>query len=248
MKITIMTDPDIFIHQHSDVLSVNKTAIDFAVQCVLHGYTEVSVMGVLQEGVYARKGIAALDVYGINRKHLRVLGAKLNPLKSGEYTAAHKRKLDITDWQHLYRQDCIVVSYANPRFKELVQRKRQALKLAIDFFGATAYYEMLNFMRLCVVSFIYGNESAVEFFRDYSSYLGTPIVIATNAGRLTVLYKGQIFRLRPVGEEFGSESEIDWTAFRAAFLCEWLKSKDIRKAMWQGAGAGFHTYSCAGVV
>jgi len=54
--------------------------------------------------------------------------------------------------------------------------------------------------------------------------------------------------VRPTTEESGADPVINWTSFRAAFLCEWLKSKDIRKAMRQAAGAGFLTFTGAEVV
>ncbi len=248
MKLTILTLPDDFIHPHCDDLSANKTAVDFAVHCVIQGCTEVSVLGGLRDPEDAGRAFETLDSFGINRRHLRMFPADPNTRKAGLNAPFYKKRLEPAVWRHLCRQDCIVVSYANPQFAGLIRRRHDTIRLAVDFYNAPAYYEVLNFMQACAVSFLSGDEGAIEFFSDYSSYLGAPIVIAARTGRITVLHKGQKFRVRPVTDDTDGRAEVDRTAFRAAFLCEWLKSKDIRKAMWQAAGAAFHTYTSAGVV
>jgi hypothetical protein len=248
MKITIMTTPDMGVYECRNDLSGNKASIDFAVQCVLQGFTDVSVLGEFRKDTEAGNGIENLDSFGIDRSQLRILPARADSRKAGKFEAAHKQKLDLTDWQHLSRRDYIVVSSSHPNFTELIRHKKLGFKPAIDFFNVPAYYDILNFMSVSVVSFIHGTESAVDFFKDYSAYLGMPILIAAHSGRITVLYKGQIYRMRPVSGGFRGETVIDWTAFRAAFFCGWLKSKDIRKAMRQAAGAAFHAYTYAGVV
>lgn len=229
----------------------DRNFLHFSEQCVCSGFSFVSVIGTLESTSDTQQKINCLDEYKINREHLYFIPGytPINDIFScisgATQYAGEDSKSNLTlhynlgpkDWFFINRHDLAVVSYKDGNFKELLKNKKDALLLAVDFSDVTAYYEIMNFMPQCAVSFLNGDAETVDFFMDYSNYLSGPIVINLRPQETVTLYRGKQY-IYPISQTGHHEDEdLNTGSYRAAFIYSWLKNKDVRKAMRCGAKA-----------
>ncbi|MBN1799501.1 MAG: hypothetical protein JW822_13080 [Spirochaetales bacterium] len=232
-------------------IGTDRNYLHFSEQCVRSGFSFVSVIGTMKADTHIQQIIEHLDACNISRDHLYFIPGytSLNDIFScipsepqctdedDKSKLALHYNLGPKDWFFINRHDLAVVSYKDGNFKELLKNKKDALVLAVDFLDVTAYYEIMNFMPQCAVSFLDGDSETVGFFLDYSNYLPGPIVINSRSQGPVILYKGKHYTYPISQTEPHMDSDLYTDSYQAAFIYSWFKTKDVRKAMRSAAKA-----------
>ena len=251
MKITALTSCCVDFFPEQDKVYVGGNSLNFATQCRRMGLDNTSVIGAIGQDRFGGLIEQHLDKSKINRSRLYRINAPTASNKifisedgdryfkadSWNGGAFDEFRLSDEDWKYLETQDIIAMPAGDPNLKDLLSKRHKNQLIAIDFLD----YHTLQFIEELIdnidITFLSAKEEMLDSLEKLSLQSGKMIVATLGAkGSVAFWNKSTYYQ-----EAIEVENIVDTTgcgdAFQAAFVIEWYKSRDIKKALSIGSVA-----------
>jgi len=248
MKITALTSCCVDVYPELDKIYVGGNSLNFATQCKLSGIKEVSIIAAVGNDKSGKLIEVHLDKCGIPRKHVYRIdqttasnkifidekGDRYFKEDSWNGGAFDAFRLSENDWRLLENSDIIAMPAGDPNLEEVLNRRKDQLVI-IDFLD----YFTLNFIEQRIesidITFISAKEEMLDRLNALSIKSGKMIVATLGSKGSVAFFDNQTY----YQEALEVDEIVDTTgcgdAFQAAFIIEWYRSADLKKALYKGA-------------
>ena len=249
MKITALTSFCVDFFPELDKIYVGGNSLNFAAQCKLLGYENISVIGAIGKDRFGKLIENQLDKLNINYSCLYLLdeptasnrifinnkGERYFKDDSWNGGAFDKFRLSENDWNSLADSDIVAMPAGDPNLKELLKRRNENQLIVIDFLD----YLGINFIKQHIdnidIVFLSGKEEILDELQELSSQKGKLIVSTLGAKGSIAFFENKRYYQEAVEVDKIVDTTGCGDAFHAAFSIEWLKTKNIEKSLKSGA-------------
>lgn len=236
-------------------------ALNFAVNCKNLGVEEVYLMGNIGRDKYGKTLKAAIDKYNINREMIyekdgQTANHTINIDENGERYFKENSwisgvwadyRISRADAQFIRNMDAVATTFYDPAFAGLIDIKRNSdFFLCADFHDEKIKPEWEKYFDAVDLFFLSANNQPVEILREWSKRFAA-VFTATFGKDGSISYKNGI---EYICKAVNVDKIVDTTgcgdSYQSAFLVEYMKSKDIAKAMRKGSESAAKTLSFIG--
>ncbi len=249
MKITALTSFCVDLFPELDKVYVGGNSLNFATQCKLSGYKNISVIGAVGKDSFGKQIENQLDKLNINRSRLYQIdeptasnkifinekGDRYFKEDSWNGGAFDKFRLSENDWNSLANSRIVAMPAGDPNLKELLKRRNEKQLVVIDFLD----YFNIDFIKEHIdkidIVFLSGKEEMLDELQELSSQKGKLIVPTLGAKGSIALSENKRYYQKAIEVNKIVDTTGCGDAFQAAFSIEWLNTKDIEKSLIEGS-------------
>ena len=262
MKITSLTCCCVDFFPELDKIYVGGNSLNFAVQCMLSGINDVSVIGAVGNDKFGALIEQYLDNKQIDRSHLYRINSRTASNKiyisekgdryfkddSWDGGAYDIFRLSDNDWRYLDSSDIIAMPASDPNLRTLLNKRNEKQLVAIDFLDYHAVEFIENLIEKIDIVFLSAKEEMSAGLKNLSVKSGKLIVATLGAKGSIAFYKNSSYCHEAVKVDKIVDTTGCGDAFQAAFAIEWFKSKNINSALNKGSLAAGKVLSFVGGV
>nr|WP_321237498.1 PfkB family carbohydrate kinase [uncultured Psychroserpens sp.] len=262
MKITALSSFCVDFFPELDKIYVGGNSLNFATQCKLLGYENISVLGAIGKDKFGKLIENQLDRLNINRSSLYQLneptasnkifinekGDRYFKEDSWNGGTFDKFRLSESDWNSLADSKIVAMPAGDPNLIELLKRRNENQLIVIDFLD----YLGIDFIKEHIdnidIVFLSGKEEILDELQELSSKKGKLIVPTLGAKGSVALFENKRYYQKAIEVDEIVDTTGCGDAFQAAFSIEWLKTKNIEKSLKEGAIAASKVLNFVGGV
>lgn len=245
LKITALSSCCVDLYPELDKVYVGGNSLNFAAQCKLSGINNVSVIGEVGNDRYGTLIEKHFDTCSINRTQLQRIDKTTasNKIFINEKGDRYFKedswnggvfdifRLSENDWKYLESSDIIAMPAGDPNLKDLLNRRNNKQLVIIDFLDYFALSFIEGMIEKIDIACISVNEEILDKLNTLSIKSGKMIVAILGAKGSVAFWNNS----SNYQEAIEGNKIVDTTgcgvAFQAAFAIEWIKSRDIKKAL-----------------
>lgn len=262
MKITALTSFCVDFFPEQDKIYVGGNSLNYAAQCKLLGYEDISVIGAVGKDKFGALIKKQLDSLMINRSRLYQIdeptasnkifinerGDRYFKEDSWNGGAFDTFRLAEDDWKSIADSRIVAMPAGDPNLKDLLKRRTKDQLVVIDFLDYLGIDFIQKHIENIDIVFLSGKEEILPELQALSSQTGK-LIVPTLGEKGSVAFHGD--------EEYSQEAIqvdkiVDTTgcgdAFQAAFSIEWMNSKDVQKSLEAGSIAASKVLTFVGGV
>jgi len=262
MKITALSCCCVDFFPQEGKIYVGGNSLNFATQCKLSGINNVSIIGGIGNDKFGKLIEDHLDKLNINRFQLHKIEAVTASNKifisdqgdryfkkdSWNGGAFDSYRLSDSDWKFLEDSDIVAIPGGDPNLKNLLSRRNKSQLIVVDFLD----YLGIDFIEKQIenidVVFLSGKKEMFDDLEILSSNTGKMIVATLGEQGSIAFYKNKTYEQKAIEVDEIIDTTGCGDSFQAAFSIEWVKSKDIKKALKSGSRAASKVLSFMGGV
>lgn len=237
-------------------------ALNFAAIASEYPHVEISLVGAIGDDECGREILKSIQNKKIdqscihvvaggttacNRTYLTEQGDRYYKEDSWNGGVYNTFRLTDKDREKLKEADIVFLNFECTNFDEVLELKRKlGFQLAVDFDVARDLEKLESIAADVDFFFISGEESLLPVFRDWSlKYDGIFNVTLAEKGSVS-FQKGQEYRTLAVPVEEIIDTTGCGDSYHSAFICFYVKERDILKAMEEGSRAASETLTHLG--
>jgi fructoselysine 6-kinase len=230
---------------------IGGNSLNFAVQCANSGMNKVSLLGAVGNDKYGELVKKYLARFRFDSSHLYTRdgrtasnkiyndenGDRYFPPDSWDDGVYGVFMLSEEDWAFAGEHDVIAMPANNPNFAELLKRKSEQNKLAIDFLDMRDYKLLEQALPKLDLLFISGNNEVIQSLLPLSKTSNALLVVTMGAAGSTVISSGHTYTTAAVQVNTVIDTTGCGDAYIAAFCVDWYCGGNIKTAMEAGSQA-----------
>ncbi|MDR1196041.1 MAG: PfkB family carbohydrate kinase [Endomicrobium sp.] len=261
MKILAMTCNCVDVFCETGKILPGGNALNLAVNCKKAGAQDVYLIGNIGNDKYGDIIKQAIDKYKIDRSRVyEVSGQTANHVihideKGDRYFKENAwvsgvwadYRISMEDKKFMQSTDIIATTLYEPIFEDIISIKRESgFLLSVDFHDEKINPDWEKYFDAIDLFFISSAEKPLEKLEEWSKRFNT-IFTATLGARGSITFKNGI---KHVCEAVKVNKVIDTTgcgdSYQGAFIVEYMRSKNIKKAMQKASESAAQTLSYTG--
>ena len=260
MKITALTSFCVDFFPDLDKVYLGGNSLNFASQCKLLGFDDVSVIGAVGKDQYGRQIKSYLDKSAIDHSRLYTIdeptasnkiyideaGDRYFKSDSWHGGAFDVFRLSESDWSSVANSKIVAMPAGDPNLPELLQRRERNQLIAVDFLDYLGIDFIKTHIDLIDIVFLSGKAEMLAELQNLAISKEKLIVPTLGAdGSMAFMGQNRFYQ-----EAVKVERIVDTTgcgdAFQAAFCIEWVKTRDVASSLNAGAEAAAKVLSFTG--
>lgn len=261
MKILAMSCNCVDVFPETGKILPGGNSLNFAVNCKTAGVKDVYLMGNIGKDNYGSILKNAIDKYSVDRSRVyEIEGITANHTihideKGDRYFKENAwisgvwadYRISSSDKKFMNEMDLVATTLYEPVFKDIISIKRESsFLLSADFHDEKINADWEQYFGAVDLFFISAKKQPLEMLRAWSKRFKT-VFTATLGEFGSVSYvNGNEY----VCEALNVEKVVDTTgcgdSYQSGFIVEYMKSKDIKKAMSAGSVSAAKTLSYIG--
>lgn len=261
-KIVAMTTMCGDIFDASGEIRPGGEALNFATIASEYPHVEISLLGAIGDDECGREILKSIQNKKIdqscihvvaggttacNRTYLTEQGDRYYKEDSWNGGVYNTFRLTDKDREKLKEADIVFLNFECTNFDEVLElKKKLGFQLAVDFDVARDLEKLESIAADVDFFFISGEEGLLPVFRDWSlKYDGIFNVTLAEKGSVS-FQKGQEYRTLAVPVEEIIDTTGCGDSYHSAFICSYVKERDILKAMEEGSRTASETLTHLG--
>jgi sugar/nucleoside kinase (ribokinase family) len=210
------------------------------------------LLGPVGEDIHAERIVQFIENANLDASHVhRVPGRTASNINSLGPDGDKRQEMEIwdggvcdaftlsaDDWAFVDDHEAVIAMWHGRSGRELLERPRRSGFRAMDFFEERSPDAIMGAMASLDLGFANGSRELADELKARGAGDRVPIVVTLGKEGSMALCDGEVFLQEavPVGRVVDSVGCGD--AYMGAFIVSWLRDRDIRTAMRNGAEAG----------
>ena len=251
MKITALTSCCVDFYPEQDEIYVGGNSLNFATQCKLSNFENVSVIGAVGNDRFGKQIEKHLDKLNINRSRLIRIqeptasnkifindkGDRYFKSDSWNGGAFDVFRLSEEDWDFITNSTIVAMPAGDPNLKELLKRKNNRQLVVVDFLDYFGIDYIESLIDKIDVVFLSGKEEILDDLKGLSIKSDKMIVATLGDKGSVAFFNGNTYHQAAIVVDEVIDTTGCGDAFQAAFCIEWIKANDISKSLISGSVA-----------
>jgi fructoselysine 6-kinase len=230
---------------------VGGNSLNFAVQCAKSGVSDISLLGAVGDDVYGDLIKDYIKPFVFDTSHLHTQEGRTasnriyndengdryflpDSWDGGVYGAFH---LSEDDWRYASGFDVIAIPANNPNYSEMLKRKSERNKLAMDFLDMRDYSHIESSLPYLDLLFISGDDEVIEKLIPLSLNTEATLVVTLGSRGSAAVSSGRVYRTAAVPVDRIVDTTGCGDAYIAAFCADWYSGGNIESSMLAGSQA-----------